>query len=207
VLTTSAGAHLLLVGFLGRGLPAELPRPRPLPAAPPVVRVIENVALEAPPPPPPPKAPREILQEAPPPEPDLPSLDPVAAIAAIPATVKVDFAVLATGPVVLVNSIGDASGGRQAPLPDEPLSVDGPGAGGQLLSPPPSYPADAKLHHHTGTVLVEFRTNPTGEILGARVLRSSGHYSLDRDALQKTRESRFTGKAGYYFKAYEYELH
>jgi TonB family protein len=201
VLTTSAYAHILIVGFLGRGLPADLPRPKPLPAAPPA-KVIENVRLEAPPPPPPPKA----LRDLPPSPPvDLPNLEPAAAIPAVPSTVKVDFAIRAVGPVHIVNSIGEAAA-RAEPISEGPISLDSGSAEGALLAPPLTYPPEALRRHQTGVVVLEFMTTATGDITGARVLRSSGHGSLDRDALEKLRQSRWTGRAGHFTKTYDYTL-
>ena len=206
VLTTSLGIHLLVVGTIGRGLPADTPRPRVRPAEPAPVHVVENVRLEAPPPPPPPKAVQTVLPDELPAPSSLPDLAPIAAIQAVPATVKVDFAVLATGPVQLVRSVGEASGGRGAAIPEEPVLLDGSGTRGSLLSPPLSYPPDARLHRQSGIVVVEFRVNATGDIVDARVQAGSGHGSLDREALKNIRASRFTGRAGIFRYSYEFKL-
>jgi protein TonB len=203
VLTTSACAHLLIVGYLGYGIPSDLPRLKPAPAAPAPVKVIEDVRLEAlPPSPPPPKTLREVLPEPPA---TAPEVEPVAAIAAVPATVRLDFAIQPTGPVLVVNSIGQAAA-RAEPIPEAPVSLDSGNAKGNLLSPPMIYPPEALRRRLSGTVTLEFMTNSKGDIYGARVRESSGHRILDQDALDKLRQSRWTGEAGHFTKLYDYTL-
>ncbi len=200
VLTTSAFLHLLIVGFLGHGLPADIPRIKARPATPAPAKVYENVQLEAPPPP---KALPQILRQAPPPPTDLPDIGAQPVIAAIPATAKVDFAVLATGPVRIVNSIGEAAGAVAA-IPDQPIALETPGAKGQLLSPQLPYPPEAHRRHLSGDVVIEFKTTATGDIYAVRIRNSSGHPSIDEHALERVRRSRWTGPAGFFAIPYEY---
>ena len=203
ILTTSASLHLLIVGFLGRGIPAETPRLKPRPSPPPEEKVYENLQLESAPPPPP-KTPVEVIKTAPVAPETLPEIGPTLVIAAIPATMKVDFAVLATGPVHVVNTIGEASGGSVLPLPDEPIALETQSAKGQLLSPQLPYPPEAHRRHLSGDVVIEFRATATGDIFAARVRTSSGHLSIDNHALERVRRSRWTGPAGFFAIPYQY---
>jgi protein TonB len=198
ILTTSVCLHLLIVGYLGFGPPAEIVRPRIARASPPPPPVIENIQLEAPPPP---KAPREIrLQDQPPPvEQDLPA--PAAAIAAVPANLAVAFAVKVEGPVRLVSDLAEAGGGGPV-LPALPREV----VGRNLLTDQLSYPPEALYRHLTGRVVVEFHTTPTGDIVDVRVRASSGSAVLDRAALENLRVGRWVGEAGYFTKTYDFVL-
>jgi protein TonB len=45
------------------------------------------------------------------------------------------------------------------------------------------YPADAKMSHHEGTPVVRFTMTRAGKVLSYRMENSSGHVSLDREAL------------------------
>jgi TonB family protein len=198
ILTTSVAFHLLLVGWLGFGVPPAPARLRPVPVAPPPPPVIEDIQLEAPPPP---KA-TPVLRRDPasPALPDLPA--PVAAIAAVPASVPVNFAIQALGPVRLVATAGEASGAglaATAPVPQEVV-------GRSLLTPALSYPAAALLRRLTGRVVVEFRTSARGDITDARVRVSSGSELLDEAALENLRLGRWVGEAGYFTKTYDFQL-
>jgi TonB family protein len=202
VLTTSACLHLLVVGFLGHGIPADLPHLKARPAAPAPVKVYEDVQLEAAPPPP--KAPAEVLRQVQPTPVELPEIGPVPAIAAVQATVKVDFAILTPEPVRIVSTIADASGSAALPIPDEPIALETQTAKGQLLSPQLPYPPEAHRRHLSGHVVIEFKTTATGDIYAARVRSSSGHLSIDSHALELVRKSRWTGSVGYFAIPYEY---
>lgn len=203
ILTTSASLHLLIVGFLGRGIPAEIPRLKPHPTPPPEEKVYENLQLESAPPPPP-KTPVEVIKTASVAPETLPEIGPTPVIAAIPATVKVDFAVLATGPVHIVNTIAEASGGAALAIPDGPISLETQGARGQLLSPQLPYPPEAHRRHLSGTVVIEFRATAVGDVYDVRVRTSSGHPCIDDHARERVRRSRWTGAAGYYAIPYDY---
>jgi TonB family protein len=203
VLTTSACLHLLIVGFLGDGIPADSPRLKVRPSVPPPVKVYENVQLDSAPPPPP-KAPTEVLRETPLSPAELPEIGPVPAVAAIDSTVKVDFAILTAEPVRIVNTIAEASGGAVLRIPDEPIALETQSAKGQLLSPQLPYPPEAHRRHLSGNVVIEFKTTSTGDIYAARVRTSSGHLSIDNHALELVRRSRWTGSAGFFAIPYEY---
>lgn len=202
LLTTSACLHLLIVGFLGHGIPADVPRLKVRAAAPAPVKVYENVQLDVAPPPP--KAPAEILHQALPTPVDLPDIGPVPLVAAIQSTAKVDFAILTAEPVRIVKTIAEASGGAILPIPDEPVALETQSAKGQLLSPQLPYPPEAHRRHLSGNVVIEFKTTATGDIYAAHVRTSSGHLSIDNHALELVRKSRWTGSVGFFAIPYEY---
>jgi len=200
ILTTSACLHFLLIGLLGYGTPKPTPRPRaPRPEAP-LPAIVENIQLDAPPPPPPAKeTPTE--QELVSPDPtNVPA--PVAAIAAVAATVPVDFAIKVAGPVHLVANASQASGGG---LP-VPVAVPREVVGRNLLTPELTYPPVARYKHLTGRVVVEFRTTSTGDIVDVKIHSGSGHDELDQAALENLRLGRWVGEAGYFTKTYEFIL-
>jgi TonB family protein len=199
ILTTSICLHLLIVGYLGYGVPAVTPRPHVVRTAPPPPPIVENVQIEAPPPPP--KAAPEVLRDQPPPDQDLPA--PAAAVAAVPANVAVAFAIKVAGPVRLVTDASEASGASAAaPLPALPREV----VGRSLLTDQLVYPAAALFKHLTGRVVVEFHTTPRGDIVDAQIRSSSGFDVLDRAALENLRSGRWVGEAGYFTKTYDFVI-
>jgi protein TonB len=199
ILTTSVCLHLLLVGYLGFGVPTPPARPRVARAAPPPPPIVENIELQAPPPPP--KAQPQALRDEPPPSQDLPAA--VSAVAAVPANVAVAFAIKVAGPVRLVADAADASGGGVvAPVAAIPHEV----VGRNLLTPQLSYPAAALYKHLTGRVVVEFHTTATGDIIDIKVRTSSGEQILDQAALDNLRLGRWVGEAGYFTKTYDFIL-
>jgi TonB family protein len=208
IFTTSICVHLLVVGFIGARLPEATPQARPLPSSP-VTRMIEDVKLvsEKTLPPPPPK----LDKIPPPPLPasapsiDLPPLPQIAVVAAVPASVSVDFAIGVSGPVRLVSDFSQASGGI-ATVSSGPQEINDTHFGRNLLIPTVVYPPEALLHHVTGEVQVEFRTSTTGDIYDAKVRRGSGSETLDWTALENIRHGRWTGEAGYFTKTYEFIL-
>jgi TonB family protein len=132
--------------------------------------------------------------------PDLPA--PAVPIAAVPASVKVDFGIQAVGPVQLVATAGEASGAglaATAALPREAV-------GRSLLTPVLDYPAAALLRRLTGRVVVEFHTTARGDIIDVRVRTSSGSEILDQAALENIRLGRWVGEAGYFTKTYDFLL-
>jgi len=199
ILTTSICLHLLIIGYLGFGVPVETPRPHIVRTAPPPPPIVENIQLEAPPPPP--KAAPEALRDQPPPAPDLPA--PAMAVAAVPANVAVAFAIKVAGPVRLVADASDASGAAAAaPLPALPREV----VGRNLLTDQLVYPPAALAKHLTGRVVVEFHTTATGDVVDVRIRSSSGSDLLDRAALENLRLGRWVGEAGYFTKTYDFVL-
>ena len=58
----------------------------------------------------------------------------------------------------------------------------------------------------SGSVEVEFKTTPTGEIYEIKVRTSSGHAELDNAALQNMHRGRWTGEAGYFVKNFVFVL-
>jgi TonB family protein len=199
ILTTSVCLHLLIVGYLGFGIPPQTVRPRIARAAPPPPPIIEDIQLEAPPPPP--KAPREALRDQQPPTAqDLPAA--VSAISAVPSTVNVAFGIRVVGPVHLVSDTAEASGTGLVASPAEPTEV----SGRSLLIPMLNYPPDALYRRLTGKVVVEFHTTSRGDIVDVRVRSSSGYDVLDRAALENLRLGHWVGEAGYFTKTYEFIL-
>jgi TonB family protein len=199
ILTTSLALHLLAVGLIGFGTPAEPKVPRTAAAAPPPPPpVVENIRLEAPPPP----VRREILpqQSAPVAAQDAPA--PATPIAAVAPSANVDFGVRVIGPVKLVSTLSEASGpalGTVVAVPHEVAARD-------LLVPALDYPAQALARRLSGKVVVEFHTTPRGDIVDPRVRISSGSPVLDRAALDNLRLGRWVGEAGYFTKTYEFAL-
>jgi TonB family protein len=198
LITTSVCLHLLFVGYLGYGGPADVRRPHTVPTAPLPPPIVENIQLDAPPPP---KAQREVLRDDPPPSaPDLPAA--VSAVSAVPASVDVAFGIKAVGPVRLVSDASLASGGEVAAIPAAPIEVQGR----SLLTPILNYPPDALYRRYTGRVVVEFHTTATGDIVDAGIRISSGYDSLDRAALENLRSGQWVGEAGYFTKTYDFVL-
>jgi protein TonB len=211
ILTTSAALHLLLVGFLGSGVPKPVPA-RVKPAIPPsAVQIVENIKVEPEPEvtPPPQVKNEELPLQAEPPATanlDLPALSQVEPIAAVSASVPVAFGIAVKGPVRLVADASQASGrvgGRRGPVP---VSLDDTLQDKNLLIPQIVYPAEAQVRRQSGTVLVEFYTSPTGDIVNAKIHTSSGYPALDRAALENLKHARWVGTVGYYLKAYLFQL-
>jgi len=212
LLTTSACVHILIVGFSGFGIHADPIRHKKI--EPPPTKIIEDVKLEPAPP-----APKEEPPPTPEPQPDLaaptlaadidlPPLPEVAPISAVSADVPVAFSIAVTGPVHIVKDAAHASGavgGRRSSV--GPISVDAGQENARfLLLPPLSYPTVALERRISGTVEIEFKTSPTGDITEIKVRTSSGHSELDRAALQNMRRGRWTGSAGFFVKNFVFVL-
>ena len=139
---------------------------------------------------------------------DLPPLPEVAPISAVSADVPVAFSIAVTGPVHIVKDAAHASGavgGRRSSV--GPISVDAGQENARfLLLPPLSYPTVALERRISGTVEIEFKTSPTGDITEIKVRTSSGHSELDRAALQNMRRGRWTGSAGFFVKNFVFVL-
>lgn len=209
LLTASIATHLLLVAWFGAGVPAIAVRVRSVPAAP-TAAIIENIELPAPPPPevlPPQPAEDTLTPDAPAPAAalDLPAMPEVQTIAAVPASVPVSFGIGVTGNVRVVSDAANASGAVGSRRFAEPVALD-LNAENNLVLPAISYPARAKRLRQIGTVLVEFRTNSSGDISAVRVRHSSGHAALDEAARNNLERGRWKGAPGYYVKAYEFSL-
>ncbi len=213
ILTASVAAHLLLVGFLGAGLPKPLIRPKRVIATPPTrADLIENVKLQETPAPEPPKV-TDRKDVLPAPELpaaaniDLPPISQVEPIAAVPASVPVAFGLEVKGRVRLVADASEASGSVGGRALTEPVAIDGNSSQEKnLVLAPVAYPAEALLHHQQGTVILEFRTSVTGGIAEVKVRSGSGFAALDRAARENLAEGRWLGAAGYYLKEYEFKL-
>ncbi len=207
---TSISLHLLLIGLVGFGVP-QTPAHGKVSVPPPTqAKLIEDVKIEAEPPIQPPPAAKKN-DSIPPPQPvaaniDLPPLAKIEPIAAVPASVPVAFAIPVNGPARLVSDVANASGAAGGQAAATPVSLDDNSQGRDLLLPLLEYPSEALARHLSGTVVIEFRTSPTGEIYDARVRRGSGHAALDDAALENLRHGRWTGEAGYYLKAYQFSL-
>ncbi len=83
-----------------------------------------------------------------------------------------------TAPAVAVAVAADAAAYVDA-VPDE------------LQNQPPAYPDEARHRGEEGTVVLELQVDAAGDVTAARVLVSSGHRRLDREALQALRRWRF----------------
>jgi TonB family protein len=212
ILTTSAALHLLLIGFLGAGVPKPAPvRTKPVVPPPSAVQLVENVKLE---PEPETQLPEQLkseelpLQTEPPAAAsvDLPPVSELTPIAAVSASVPVAFGIDVKGPVRLVSDPSQASGrvgGRRGPVP---VSLDDTLGAKDLLLPQIVYPAAAQVRRQSGTVLIEFHTTPTGDITTPKIYASSGYPALDSAALENLKHGRWVGAAGYYLKAYLFKL-
>ena len=66
-----------------------------------------------------------------------------------------------------------------------------------IYAPKPEYPAEARLKHLTGSGVVVLDVDvPSGRVINARMLQSTGHWILDNAALDAFRKWRFQpGKA------------
>ena len=60
-----------------------------------------------------------------------------------------------------------------------------------LRNPPPKYPAEALRRKQEGTALINVRVSTEGRVLDLRLVKSSGHSSLDQAALRAVRSWRF----------------
>jgi len=212
ILTTSAALHLLLVGFLGAGVPKpSLVRPKPVVPPPSAVQLVEEVKIEAEPEA---KLPEQIKNEEIPlqPEPpaaaniDLPPVSEIEPIAAVSSSVPVAFGLEVKGPVRLVSDAAQASGrvgGQHGPVP---VSLDDTTGGKNLVVADMVYPAAAQVRRQSGTVLIAFHTTPTGEITDPKIYESSGFPVLDHAALENLKHGRWVGTVGYYLKAYLFKL-
>jgi protein TonB len=176
------------------------------------VELVEDIKIEPEPEllPPPPIKNEELPLDSEPPTSaniDLPALSPVEPIAAVSASVPVAFGIEVKGPVRLVADASQASGrvgGRRGPVP---ISLDDDALQEKnLLVSPIVYPAVAQVRRQSGTVLVEFRTSPTGDIIDVKVRESSGFPTLDNAAVENLRHGRWAGAVGYYLKAYLFRL-
>ena len=212
LVTSSLTLHLLLVGFLGFGVPQE-PLRLPRKASVPATRVTEDVKLEPAPIDEPVLQPRiesvvdSISTPAAPANIDLPTIPQLQPIAAVAEAVPVAFALPVKGPVRVVSNAAAADGAVGGARQSGPVSVDANGfTGRNLLLPPISYPSEAARSRLSGQVEIEFHTSPTGDIYDVRIRQSSGSPILDRAALQNLRSGRWVGEAGYFVKAYSFVL-
>jgi protein TonB len=185
---------------------------RHIKAEPPPTKILEDVKLE--PLPPTPK------DEAPPPEAppvsgpalaaniDLPPLPEVTEVSAVAANVVVAFALPVTGPVRIVKDARFASGAvGGSRTSNGPISVNtGEAYARFLLLPILNYPTVALQRRISGSVEIEFKTTPTGEIYDIKVRSSSGHNELDNAALQNMHRGRWSGEAGYFVKNFVFVL-
>ncbi|MBJ19829.1 MAG: hypothetical protein CL933_10455 [Deltaproteobacteria bacterium] len=74
----------------------------------------------------------------------------------------------------------------EEPLGEEPEELR------QLLeSPAPVYPKSAVLRHLEGTVHLSMTVAPSGDVVAVELVKSSGHGSLDRAAIEAARGYRF----------------
>jgi protein TonB len=211
LLTTSACVHILLVGFSGFGIHADPVRSKKV--EPPATKIVEDVNLEpAPPPPkeeapPPPAAQTDLSAPTLAADIDLPPLPEVAEISAVAANVPVAFSIAVNGPVRIVKDAAHASGAVGGRRSVGPVSVDAGQENARfLLLPPLSYPTLALERRISGTVEIEFKTTPTGDIIEIKVRTSSGYADLDRAALQNMRRGRWTGSAGFFVKNFVFVL-
>ena len=210
LLTTTACIHILVAGISGFGINPDPMRHTKV--EPPPTRILEDVKLEPPLPAPkdeaPPEAPPPISGPALAADIDLPPLPEVTEVSAVAANVVVAFALPVSGPVRIVKDAAHASGavgGRRTS--SGPISVNtGEAYARFLLLPTLTYPTVALQRRISGSVEVEFKTTPTGEIYDIKVRRSSGHNELDNAALQNMHRGRWTGEAGYFVKNFVFVL-
>ena len=61
-----------------------------------------------------------------------------------------------------------------------------------LYAPAPAYPIEARTRHFTGSGIVLLQVDPkTGYVIGAQMLKSTGHVILDNAALSAFTQWRF----------------
>lgn len=60
------------------------------------------------------------------------------------------------------------------------------------INPPPVYPVAARRRKQTGTAMLEVLVSPEGRVSELRLVKSSGHSSLDRAALKSVKKWVFT---------------
>lgn len=211
LLTTTACIHILVAGISGFGINVDPVRHHVVESPP--TKILDDVKLEPPLPAPkdeapPPEAPPPVSGPALAADIDLPPLPEVTEISAVPANIQVAFALPVTGPVRIVKDAAHASGavgGRRTS--GGPISVNtGEAYARFLLLPTLTYPTVALQRRISGSVEVEFKTTPTGEIYDIKVRSSSGHNELDNAALQNMHRGRWTGEAGYFVKNFVFVL-
>ena len=213
ILTTTLVVHLLLVGFLGAGLPKAQVRPKRTAVPPTVATLLEDVKLQEAPPPEELTKPVDQSQVLPSPElpaastVDLPPLGEVQSISAVPASVPVAFGLEVTGRVRLVKDAAHASGSVGGRVLTQPVAIDGNSSQEKNLHLPAlSYPVDALARQQQGTVVLEFHTSATGEIYEVKVVTGSGFPSIDKAALNNLARGRWAGAPGYFLKTYQFKL-
>lgn len=161
-----------------------------------------KVELKQPePPPPPPEPPPEDLNEPPPPPntivlpdnaPPPPSLEPPAPVKVAAPSPSIAFQLPVVGATRTVEDPAQASGSapRGQPRPKMFVPHYGTGAGEQ---PRPRYPREAELNGEEGVVTLRILTDDDHRVTSARILKSSGHSSLDREALSTVKRWRLPG--------------
>ena len=166
----------------------------------------------APPPPPETPKPDKPPELEPPPPPALPKepMPPPVVVAAektaAPDAPSAPAPPSPPAPVSSASRIGAPAAAAASPaLPGEPggsrLKLGTPSAGGTVGSingvriadgaRPPAYPSEAREAGIEGTPVIWLRISASGEVLDARVHRSSGYRILDDAALQWARTQKF----------------
>jgi periplasmic protein TonB len=185
----SVCALFLLVGLVGLKAPRVIIRP--LSEVTDVVPVIFTPPDE--PPPPTTEIKPDEMDETPT---DAPVETPqVVTIVAAADPTAVAFAVPVPGAVAIAPraQLATPPPPVNAPPPPKPVQFNPNAASGQGSFPPPEYPASAQRNRYQGTVIIDIKVEPSGDISAATVFKSSGFTMLDDAALQVVQKRwRFT---------------
>ncbi|MFT5533103.1 MAG: protein TonB [Burkholderiaceae bacterium] len=176
--------HLLIVYALVSGLARKAVEVITQPVE---TKLIEEIKPPPPPPdlPPPPPPPKMVAPPPPfipPPEIQVSTPPPVNAIVAV-STVKPD------NPVMPVPRAPVAAPPAPTPAPAAPPVVV---AGiNDLNSCKPDYPRASLIAEETGVTRVEFTVSPTGQLVDAKIKKTSGSRNLDRAAVSGLSRCKF----------------
>lgn len=82
------------------------------------------------------------------------------------------------------------------PAPAAPVQKTAAGLDPNQSCTPPEYPEDAEDMEQTGTSVLQFLIDTSGNVAGSRVQSSSGHASLDNAALRALSQCKFKPAIG-----------
>ena len=153
--------------------------------------VAEIIAPIVPPPPPPPPPPPKVPPPkiAAPPPPFVPAPEVRVKIPPPPNTISAVSTVPPENPV-MPRPAPPVDAPPAPPVPPAPAPIRVAGIN-DLNSCKPDYPRASQMAEETGTTRVEFVVGPGGELIDAKVKKSSGSRNLDRAAISGLSKCKF----------------
>jgi TonB family protein len=172
----------LMIGFVGLNPPRV--HVKPLSDVTEIVPVVIIPPDDVPPPKP--------TEQPPEPEPTAETTTDTPVVATVVAAdaSKAAFAVPVEGPVVLVPTrfAGPPPQNLKTPPSTKPVALQSAEEDWGGSSNQPDYPGLAQRNGYQGTVSLEITFDPSGAVLSAKVLKSSGFSILDNAALDKVKK-------------------